>query len=117
MLFAPPNRGLAGLDVNREGLPAEGEPPTTTTGAEVGKRSSRKVESSTVEALDGVRSRSERSSNSSAILDSLDKSMATSEDVRMVLIKQIMSLEAENAALKRIVQGGEPEPEPQRTTD
>jgi hypothetical protein len=43
--------------------------------------------------------------------------MATSEDVRMVLIKQIMSLEAENAALKRIVQGGEPEPEPQRTTD
>lgn len=118
MLFAPHNRGLdTGLDVNMEGLPAEGEPPTTITSSGIGTRSTRKVESSTVEALDGVRSRSERSSNSSAILDSLEKSMSTTEDVKLVLMKQIMSLEAENAALKRRMQHSEPEPEPQGTTD
>ena len=116
-LFAPHNRGRAGLDVNKEGLPAEGEPPTTIASSDIGKRSTRKVESSTVEALDSVHSRSERSSNSSAILDSLEKSMSTSEDLKLVLVKQIVSLEAEVAALKRRVQQSEPEPEPQGTMD
>jgi hypothetical protein len=103
-----------------QGVPLEGVPPKSSSGdgalSATRRRSSRNVANSTVDALAGRLSQSERSSNSSLIIDSLVKSMEESEDVKSVLVEKITSLKAEVTSLRARLGEPEPEPEPEPQT-
>ena len=109
----PPATGVDVSEDGHQGDVAEGVPPKSSSSggalSAARRRSSRNVANSTVDALAAGLSQSERSSNSSLIIDSLVKSMEESEDVKSVLAEKITSLEAEVTALRARL--GEPEPE------